>query len=225
MTINSKMVLRILFVCMLILVIGCESDSQKPISDRADELRIPKWSFLGKVSANFVDAQATVPRKAYVFPVVRLDSAGNPIDQMSYRLDEADQLSWHTDVPSGGEIKVIIENKLRERGFTIVEFSEVAGAKQGRTVLVFNPYFREPTPAAENPEADLSGSWSTYARITAATFGTDLTPESRIELMNQELLSLYNGKEKSGNVKKRTFEYLLDYIGVNRQWSELIYML
>jgi hypothetical protein len=85
--------------------------------------------------------------------------------------------------------------------------------------------YAQASASRDNPQALPAESWTTYSRITAATFRQDLNPSAKRDLMNQELVTLFNGKRQGAGVIKRSHRFLLDYIGANRQWSELINLL
>jgi hypothetical protein len=92
-------------------------------------------------------------------------------------------------------------------------------------VSVFNLYYAEASASRDNPQALPSESWTTFTRITAATYPQDLNPNDKRDLMNQELVTLFNGKRQGPDVVKRSHRFLLEYIGANRQWSESINLL
>jgi hypothetical protein len=92
-------------------------------------------------------------------------------------------------------------------------------------VTVFNLYYAQASASRDNPQALPAESWTTFSRITAATFPKDLTPSAKRDLMNQELVTLFNRQTKGAGVIKRSHRFLLDYIGANRQWSESINLL
>ena len=189
------------------------------------ELRLPTWTFLAKVTARFAKDETQVPRKAYVFPALRLDGQGRILDQLAYRLEDDDALSWVSPAPLGAQLKAIAENKLRTLGFHIVSFSDLMASKSDHEVLVFNLYYTEAYPSKDNPRADPASSWTTFVRVTAATFSQDLNPNAKRDLMNQELVSLFNGKDKANDVIKRSSTHVLDYIGVNNDWNASINLL
>jgi hypothetical protein len=206
--------------------VGCStSDPVSKSGESSSVFKIPKWSFWGKIGINFLEGQKVVPKNAYVFPALRMDSQGRLIDQLSHRLGEDGKLVWYSQAPKGGELKRVVEDKLESLGFTIVSFDEMTASQQDRSVFVLNLYYRPAAASSDSASSDSGSNWTTYARITGATFDRELNPSSRVEVMNQEMVTLFDRKELDHSVIKRSFDYLLDYVGINRQWSELIYLL
>jgi hypothetical protein len=159
------------------------------------------------------------------FPALRLDNEGQQIDQLSHRTREDGSLKWYSPAPLGMDLKHIAERKLRQRGFLPVSFGDLTATAKDHAILVVNLYYKEATPSTDNPVADPDKSWTTFSRVTAATFPKDLNPSRKRDLMNQELVSLFNGKAKGPDVIKRSHRYLFNHIGQNRQWSESINLL
>ena len=209
----------------LVLLFGCKHGAEAPDATETKHLYLPKWSFLAKASATFAKGQTQVPKKAYVFPALRLNAQGQPIDQLDYRVLDDESLDWYSAAPRGSELKVIVEQKLTTLGFRSISFKELTSLSADHSVLVFNLYYAEARASQDNPKADPDESWTTFSRITAATFPRDLNPAAKRDLMNQELVTLFNGKERGVDVIKRSQAYLLNYIGKNRQWSESINLL
>lgn len=213
---------------ILIVCCGCQhrtSNADTSGADATNRLNVPKWTFLAKISTIFDEAYERVPKKAYVFPALRLNAQAAPIDQLSYRILEDDSLGWFSAAPLGMELKTVVENKLRRQGFVTIPFSELTASPGDHSVLVFNIYYREASASRDNPTANPADSWTTFSRITAATFPQNLDPSQKRDLMNNELVSLFNGAALGEDVIKRSKSFLLDHLGQNRQWSESINLL
>lgn len=176
-----------------------------------------------KASVHFVENRETLPRRAYVFPPLRLDGAGRPIDALAYRLNAEGTLDWFSPAPQAAEIQRVIQNKLKSKGFTLVSFQELSEMDSSHAVSVLNPYFTE--ARAASGEADGNEGWTAFVRVTAASFPFDLNPLGKKDLMNQEVVTLFKEKESSIEVVKRSSEYLLDFMGQRRQWSDSISLL
>ena len=193
-------------------------DSPEPIeSASGNQLNFSKWTVLVKAKAVFALDRKTVPSQAYVFPALRLNSNAQPIDALSYQLDEAGALNWVSSAPRATEIQTVIEKKLRTKGFRILSFQELTDSPKDHVVLVFNPYY-----SASSQLPDMSGDtgWTSFIRITAATFPADLNAQKKIDVMNQEAVTLYHTKNQRYDVIKHCSEYLLDHLGENKDWAE-----
>ena len=202
--------------------LGKEAGATDPGTNR---LNVPKWTFLAKASAVFNEKYTEVPKPVYVFPALRLNANGQQIDQLAYRTLEDNTLEWYSPAPMSLELKLIVEKKLRTLGFVPVSFGDVTASTKDHSILVVNLYYAEASASSDNPQADVAASWTTFSRITAATFPKDLNPARKRDLMNQELVSLFNGKERGRDVIKYSHGYLLEHMGENRRWSESINLL
>jgi hypothetical protein len=215
-------------ICSLIfglLLFGCRQFEPTSTVPETKTLYLPKWSFLAKASATFAQEQNSLPKRAYVFPALRLDAQGQAVDQLSHRQLAGGSLSWHSAAPLGAELKALVEQKLNQLGFKLITFGELTAATNDHRVSVFNLYYAEASASRDNPQALPAESWTTFTRISAATFPQDLNPTAKRELMNQELVTLFNDKRRGPGVVKRSHRFLLDYVGANRQWSESINLL
>lgn len=210
---------------VVLLLFGCRQVEPTAAVAETKALHVPKWTFLAKASATFAQGQSSLPKRAYVFPALRLNTQGQAIDQLAYRQLADGSLSWNSAAPLGAELKAVVEQKLLELGFKPITFGELTSVTADHTVSVFNLYYAEASASRDNPQALPAESWTTFTRITAATFPKDLNPNAKRDLMNQELVTLFNGKRQGAGVVKGSHRFLLDYIGANRQWSESINLL
>ena len=214
--------MRLLSIILLasLFLTACSSwrDSPESVeSPPANQLNFSKWTVVVKAKTVFALDRKTVPSLAYVFPALRLNSNAQPMDALSYQLDEAGALNWVSSAPRATEIQTVIENKLRTRGFRILSFQELTDSQKDHAVLVFNPYY---SAANQLPEMSGDTGWTSFIRITAATFPGDLNPQKKMDVMNQEAVTLYHSKSQRYDVIKHCSEYLLDHLGQNKEWSE-----
>jgi hypothetical protein len=215
-------------ICILLsltFLAGCRTGADSGSESEATILRIPTWFFLARVSTTFAKGQEEVPKRVYVFPALRLNAAGQPVDPLTPRQGADGALSWYSTAPLGAELKAIVEKKLSTKGFYPMSFQEMMDYPEGHSILVFNLYYAETSASKDNPTADPDSSWTTFTRITAATFPQDLNPQAKRDIMNQEVVTLFNEQKKGEGVIKRSADYLLNYMGITRQWSESVNLL
>jgi hypothetical protein len=187
----------LIFFLALTLVSGCKT-TRGLDEDQAEvrELLIPTWTFVAQATSTLVNGYEEVPIKAYVFPALRLRPDGRPIDQLVHAFADDGSILWRSSAPLGAELKVIVENALRDRGFRTISFGELTSGSKGHDVLVFNLYYTEAIRSSDNPEADPDSSWTTFFRVTGATYPEDLNPSGRLDVVYQELRSLFNDESK-----------------------------
>ena len=122
------------------LLSACKSREPVVPSD-ADitSIQMPTWSFMASANGSMQAGRTGVPRLAYVFPALRLDAAGQVMDQLSHRQGPAAGLLWHSTAPLGSELQIILEKQLQSKGFELVSFNELAQGMGSHSVSVFNP--------------------------------------------------------------------------------------
>jgi len=209
----------------VVLLFGCKHEVEAPDAAATKHLPLPQWTFLAKASATFAEGQATAPKLAYVFPALRLNAQGQPIEQLAHRTLPDGTLSWYSPAPLGYELQAIAQRQLVKQGFTPISFDALTAVATDHAVTVFNLYYTQASASRDNPQATPEASWTTFCRITAATFPKDLNPNTKRDLMRQELVSLFNGKATGKSVSKHSVVYLLEHMGETRQWSDKINLL
>ena len=166
-----------------------------------------------------------VPKCAYVFPALRLDAAGQIMDQLSHRQGPMSGLLWHSTAPLGSELQIILEKQLQSKGFELVSFDDLAKGLGDHSVSVFNPYYKEADPSRYNKVADPDASWVSIIRIEGATYPEDLDPNARLKILHLELVALFNGKQLSSDVARHSIGYLIKNFGRTGEWTERVNML
>jgi hypothetical protein len=218
-----------IFLCLvlpLFLLSGCfkTSETESP-PVVAPTLNLQGWKFLAKIQATYASDSSSVPTNVYVFPALRLNGNGQPIDVLSHRMDDSGALQWFSPAPRAGEIQSVIEKKLTTKGFRVISFQDLLNFPKSHSVLVFNPYFTEARWSDGNADKGVPEGWSTFTRVTASTYPMDLNPAEKRDIIQQELVSLFKEQSNAPDVVKRSLVYSIDHIGQNREWSESISLL
>ena len=208
------------------LLSACKSRESVVASD-ADitSIQMPTWSFMASANGSMQAGRTGVPRLAYVFPALRLDAAGQVMDQLSDRQDSAAGLVWHSTAPLGSELQIILEKQLQSKGFELVSFDALAKGLGSHSVSVFNPYYKEAEPSRYNKLADPDASWVSIIRIEGATYPENLDPNARLKVLHLELVALFNGEQLGLDVAKHSIIYLIKNLGRTGNWTERVNML
>jgi hypothetical protein len=218
-----------IFLCLvlpLFLLSGCFKTSEsESSSEAAPTLNLLGWYFFAKIKTTYVSDSDIVPTDVYVFPALRLGRNGQPIDALSHRVDDRGELQWFSAAPRAGEVQSVIEKKLITKGFRVISFQDLMNFPKAHSVLVFNPYFMEARWSDGDAGKGVPEGWSTFARLTASTFPMDLDPVGKRDILQQELVSLFQKQSNAPDVVKRSLVYLIDHIGQNKEWSESISLL
>jgi hypothetical protein len=220
--------MRIRFTLTLVLtclLVGCLGRNNGSVDREVVAVTLPRWSFLASASGQMEAGRQRLPKAVYVFPALRLNDQGQPMDRMRHREDDSGGLLWSSTAPAGHEIKMILEKKLRQQGFVPGTFSALTQAPEGHAILVLNPYYKEAGPSPYNSESAADASWINLIRIEAATFPLDLDPNKKREIFALEAVSLFNDQNLDDQVVKRAATYLLDHVGRSGTWSGRVNLL
>ena len=217
-----------LFILLIVtcLLSACKNRELEVVSD-ADitSIQMPTWSFMASANGSIQAGRTEVPKRAYVFPALRLDEAGQVMDQLSHRQGPTAGLLWHSTAPLGSELQIILEKQLQSKGFELVSFDVLAKGLSSHSVLVFNPYYNEAIPSRYNKTADPDASWVSIIRIEGATYPENLDPNARLKVLHLELVSLFNRKQISSDVARHSIRYLIKNLGRTGKWAERVNML
>ena len=217
-----------LFILLAVacLLSACKSREPAVASD-ADitSVQMPKWSFMASANGSFQAGRTELPKRAYVFPALRLDASGQVMDQLSHRQGPAAGLLWHSTAPLGSELQMILEKQLQSKGFELVSFDDLSKGMGSHSVSVFNPYYNEAGPSRYNKSADPDESWVSIIRIEGATYPEDLNPNAKLKVLNLELIALFNGKQLGLDVAKHSIRYLIKNLGRTGEWTERVNLL
>jgi len=220
---NRSLLILLTAACLLS---ACKSREPAVASD-ADitSIQMPTWSFMASANGSMQAGRTEVPRLAYVFPALRLNAAGQIMDQLSHRQGPAAGLLWHSTAPLGSELQIILEKQLQSKGFELVSFDDLSKGLGSHSVSVFNPYYNEAGPSRYNKSADPDASWVSIIRIEGATYPEDLDPNARLKVLHLELVALFNGKQLSSDVARHSIRYLIKNFGRTGEWTERVNML
>ena len=208
------------------LLSACKSREPAAASDaEITSVQMPKWSFMASATGSMQAGVKEVPKLAYVFPALRLDAAGQVMDQLSHRQGPAAGLLWHSTAPLGSELQMILEKQLQSKGFELVSFDELAKGMGSHSVSVFNPYYKEAEPSRYNKVADPDESWVSIIRIEGATYPEDLDPNAKLKVLNLELVALFNVKQLGLDIAKHSIKYLMKNLGRTGEWTERVNLL
>ena len=204
---------RIALSFCLIILVGCEStDTGTPV--RSNKPYIPKEGKIRvRLSAATARGQVNLSRFVYVFPPLKVDQNKQVVDQLIPQTDAEGNLYWISGIQGALAVKLAIEQSFREQGYTPVTFQALSDSKEDHRVMVVNPYYSGSLPAEDNPTGRVA-----YTRITVATYPASLDPARRLEVLNQEAISVYFQTDSHLDALNTAFDYSIRNIGVTRQW-------
>jgi hypothetical protein len=203
------------FALALVIVIafnGCATTdtntpgSNAPYVPKANKIRM-------RLSAATARGQVNLSRFVYVFPPLKVNQNKEVMDRLIPMESEDGTIYWISSVRGAADIRSAIEDSLRSQGYKPVTFSALTKASKDHSVMVLNPYYSGSMAAEDNSEGRVA-----YTRITIATYPVSLQPEGRLELINQEAISVYHESNRHLDALRTAFDYSIRNIGINREW-------
>ncbi|NDV62089.1 hypothetical protein G0Q06_06490 [Puniceicoccales bacterium CK1056] len=199
----------------ILLFVGCQTTG-------GGQTQAPAQAYIPKqgVTKVFLTANAAPQgvgnvRRVYVFPPLLIDANGRPLGDLSYVVNEEGQLFWRSEAPDALGVKKSLESHFRDMGYRPVSFETLSNVETDHSILVVSPYFSAPLRDNQNPDNPF-----VFARIVMATYPASLSPQERLELVNQETLSHYHPKDNYILVVKRSLQHAISYMGMDRDWSQ-----
>lgn len=205
----------------LVLMAGCASGGAPEAAGKAASFNLPKYVLQMQAKSAYAEAQGSVlPKRAYVFPPLQIDPEGRPLDALQHRTGPSGSLVWDSPVPRAAEVKSVVEQALRKRGFVIVGFEALVEASGGHQVLVVNPYLTRRLAVEDQESVE-----RVFVRLTGSTFPASMDPAGKIDRFNQEAIVFFDHELAVLDVAKRVLSTLVQDIGRNRQWQNRLHIL
>jgi hypothetical protein len=212
---------RFLVIGICIFLSGCATGGRSEAAGKTGSFNLPKYVLQMQASATYAQSHGShLPRQAYVFPALRIDPGGRPMDVLKHRMGADGSLVWDSPAPRAAEVKSVVEQALRKRGFSIVGFQALSGASGGHGVLVVNPYFT-PRLGVEDQES----IERVFVRLTGSTFPEDMNPSGKIDRFNQEAIVFFDHELFVLDVAKCVLSTLVQHVGGNQQWQDRLHIL
>ena len=208
-------------VAFFVVMVGCASDGAQEAAGKEVSFNLPKYVLQMQAKSAYAEAQRSIlPKRAYVFPALRIDPEGRPLDALQHRTVLGGNLVWDSPAPRAAEVKSVVEQALRKRGFVIVGFESVLEASGGHQVLVVNPYLTRRL-AVEDQESIKR----VFVRLIGSTLPASIDPAGKIDWFNQEAIVFFDHELAVLDVAKRVLSTLVQNIGRNRQWQDRLHIL
>lgn len=206
------------FACLLLS--SCVSRGTSSEVAVSSSFSLPKYLLQMQGKATYAKSLgSSLPKKAYVFPPLRIDMNGKPVEALQHRIGADGRLVWGSPVPRAAEVKSVVEQALRRRGFVIVGFESLGGTSREHGVLVVNPYFTQQLGVEGQEFVE-----RVFVRLTGSTFPASMDPAGKIDRFNQEAIVFFDDNLSALDVAKRVLAKLVQTIGQSRQWQDRLHI-
>lgn len=166
-------------------------------------------------------ASNKIPTRIYLFPPLRSDAKGKPVESLKPMQDADGQITgWR---PSGGSADALLRTmskRLTQMGYEVVDFQTVVNATQPYSILMVSGFY---TPAVTIKDAEEGGlDRSQTVMIKASVFDLNLAPNTKIDLLKVDGLMNYASANPPDRPLERAFEETMRWFGDNVEGSVLM---
>lgn len=155
-----------------------------------------------------------IPSFVYVFPPLRSNSSGKPIEQLvPVNSPEGGLSEWKTSSAQSMALKKKIEANLRTRGYETIDFGDLLTVQQSYAVLVISTFYTLPYEV-KNEAGEVTNK-ATLVMIKGALFDGNLDPKTKKDIIKVDgVTKVPAGKEFSDPVT-RTIEQAYSWFADN----------
>ena len=205
------------------LITGCQTTP--PVAETANvgekkELLEPDQARL-KLSFQFFLPSTTIPASVYIFPPLRVNDSGIPIEEYVPSTDTAGNISWKGPSPSSENLKWVIESYFQDRGFRVVPFQEVVSSPEDHSILMVSPYFSGETILKKDENA-AENTIFFFVSLQGFTFPEDLDPQKKRNVFTQNIWIYCREKDPVSTVMNIAFRSAVINIGKNRKYIDFV---
>ncbi len=159
--------------------------------------------------------------QAYVFPPLRSDAKGNPVESLKPVFDADGRISgWQTSSKSAAALQRVVAERLRVLGYEIVDFKSVVNATEPYSILIVSSFHSSEAVIKDAPAGSYDRSQSVM--IKGSVFGLDLDPGKKIDLFKVDGLMNYAAANPPASPQQRAYAEAMRWFGDNVQGSMLL---
>lgn len=123
-----------------------------------------------------------IPTYVYIFPPLRSDKGGKPIEKLSpVTSSSGDVTEWKTSSSQSMALKSKIEKQLRIGGYETVSFADLVSVKRSYMVLVVSTFYTLPYDV-KNDTGEVTDK-ATLVLIKGSLFDGNLDPKTRKDII------------------------------------------
>lgn len=166
-------------------------------------------------------ANNKTPSKVYLFPPLRSDAKGNPVEPLKPVLGpEGEIIDWQASSGSSAALLRLMSQRLRALGFEVVDFKTVVNAKTPHSILIVSGFYS--SEAVIKDAAEGAYDRSQTVMLKASVFDLNLDPKTKIDLLKVDGLMNYAAAKPPARPVERAFEETMRWFGDNVQGSVLL---
>ena len=156
----------------------------------------------------------SMPGKLFVFPPLRSNSKGIPIENLTAVIDsDGNTTDWQATTARSNHLRKSLENGLSSYGYDIISFGELLDTTEPYSVLVISSFYSDPEVIeGKDTEDEIRAC---VVMLKGSVFGLDLDPSKKRDLVKIDGLSRYPSAAAPSDPVALSIRELLRKIGEN----------
>lgn len=156
----------------------------------------------------------SMPGKLYVFPPLRSNSKGIPIENLTPVIDShGNTTDWQATTAKSNQLRKSLENGLSGNGYDIISFGELLDTTKPYSVMVVSTFYSDPEVVeGKDTEHEVSAC---VVMLKGSVFSLDLDPSKKRDLVKIDGLSRYPSATALSDPVGLSIKELLRKIGEN----------
>jgi len=156
----------------------------------------------------------SIPGKLFVFPPLRSNSKGIPIENLTAVIDsDGNTTDWQATTARSNQLRKSLENGLSSNGYDIISFGELLDTTEPYSVMVVSSFYSDPEVVEGNDTKDEIRAC--IVMLKGSVFGLDLNPSKKQDLVKIDGLSRYPSATAPSDPVGLSIKELLRKIGEN----------
>lgn len=156
-----------------------------------------------------------IPTKVFLFPPLRSDAKGNPVETLKPVQDsEGNIIDWRSSGSGSSKpLQQVIAKELRKMGYEIIDFQTVVNARVPYSILIVSSFYTSENLNEDSAKNGLDRNQTVM--IKGGVFDVDLDPQRKIDLLKVDGRLNYSSGNKPSQTLVRTFQESLRWLGDN----------
>lgn len=163
-----------------------------------------------------------IPTKVFLFPPLRSDTRGNPVEALKPIQDsEGNIVAWRCSGSSSVQaLQQGIAKEFQKMGYEIIDFQAVVNTRVPYSTLIVSSFYTSETIIEHPAKNGLNRNQTVM--IKGSVFDVDLDPRDKIDLLKVDGLLNYSSENKPPQTALRAFQESLRWLGDNVEGFSIV---
>jgi hypothetical protein len=165
---------------------------------------------------NAISAQGSIPGKVYIFPPLRSNKKGVPIEKLSPVKDAEGNVSdWKASSETSNRLHSKLRTQLSANGYDIIAFSDLVRVQDPYSVLVLSSFYSPPAPT-ETKEGEQAYK-ACLVMLKGSLFDLELNPATKKDVIQHDGLMKYPAENEMTDPIGKSLSVLFGKVGDNEE--------